>query len=133
MPLTMISDWLKKRKLHQMLSDPRATRGFRSVTQLEKGSPPIAPRRNDCSSPSAPEKPKPARNGRSIPHADLKSASGDAEGPAWPGPFYAACRQAPRPASAFSRIAVSDIVGVTASGSIFRWTIAGLPDLTAAS
>ena len=37
MPLTMISDWLKKRKLHQMLSDPRATRGFRSVTQLEKG------------------------------------------------------------------------------------------------
>ena len=32
-----ISDWHKKRKLHQMLSDPRATRGFRSTAQLEKG------------------------------------------------------------------------------------------------
>ena len=32
-----ISDWRKKRKLHQMLTDPRATRGFRSTAQLEKG------------------------------------------------------------------------------------------------
>jgi hypothetical protein len=27
----------KKAKLREMLSDPRATRGFRSITQLEKG------------------------------------------------------------------------------------------------
>jgi len=32
-----ISAWMKKRKLRQMLTDPRATRGFRSTAQLEKG------------------------------------------------------------------------------------------------
>jgi hypothetical protein len=32
-----ISDWRQKRRLHQMLSDPRAARGFRSTGQLEKG------------------------------------------------------------------------------------------------
>ena len=32
-----ISDWRKKRKLEAMLTDPRATRGFRSTSQLEKG------------------------------------------------------------------------------------------------
>jgi hypothetical protein len=32
-----ISDWHRKRVLRQMLNDPRATRGFRSVGQLEKG------------------------------------------------------------------------------------------------
>jgi hypothetical protein len=37
MLLNGISDWRKKRKLHAMLTDPRATRGFRSTTQLEKG------------------------------------------------------------------------------------------------
>jgi hypothetical protein len=33
----MISEWRQKKALRQMLSDPRATRGFRSVGQLEKG------------------------------------------------------------------------------------------------
>jgi len=32
-----ISEWSKKRKLRAMLSDPRATRGFRSTLQLERG------------------------------------------------------------------------------------------------
>jgi len=32
-----IADWRKTKKLHAMLSDPRATRGFRSTVQLEKG------------------------------------------------------------------------------------------------
>jgi hypothetical protein len=32
---------------------------------------------------------------------------------------------------AFSRSAVSVVVGVIASGSILTWTIAGLPELTA--
>jgi hypothetical protein len=36
MPWGAISEWRKKRTLRQMLSDPRATRGFRSVGQLEK-------------------------------------------------------------------------------------------------
>jgi hypothetical protein len=31
-----IAEWQQKRALRQMLSDPRATRGFRSVGQLEK-------------------------------------------------------------------------------------------------
>jgi hypothetical protein len=30
------SEWNRKRKLRQMLGDPRATRGFRSIAQLEK-------------------------------------------------------------------------------------------------
>jgi hypothetical protein len=37
MPWNAISDWSKKRTLRQMLNDPRAARGFRSVGQLEKG------------------------------------------------------------------------------------------------
>jgi hypothetical protein len=37
MPWNAISEWRKKRTLRQMLSDPRAVRGFRSVGQLEKG------------------------------------------------------------------------------------------------
>jgi len=37
MPLKAISEWHKKRTLRQMLNDPRAARGFRSVGQLEKG------------------------------------------------------------------------------------------------
>jgi hypothetical protein len=32
-----ISEWRKKRALRQMLNDPRATRGFRSAGQLERG------------------------------------------------------------------------------------------------
>jgi hypothetical protein len=32
-----INEWRKKRKLRQMLQDPRAARGFRSTGQLEKG------------------------------------------------------------------------------------------------
>jgi hypothetical protein len=34
---TAINDWNRKRKLRGMLTDPRATRGFRSTGQLEKG------------------------------------------------------------------------------------------------
>jgi hypothetical protein len=34
---TVIRDWQRKKKLRIMLSDPRATRGFRSTVQLEKG------------------------------------------------------------------------------------------------
>jgi hypothetical protein len=37
MVLKAISEWSQKRKLRRMLEDPRATRGFRSITQLEKG------------------------------------------------------------------------------------------------
>jgi hypothetical protein len=37
MPWSAISEWRKKRMLRQMLTDPRATRGFRSTLQLEKG------------------------------------------------------------------------------------------------
>jgi hypothetical protein len=36
MPWKAISEWRQKRTLRAMLSDPRATRGFRSVGQLEK-------------------------------------------------------------------------------------------------
>lgn len=32
-----INEWNRKRTLRQMLSDPRAARGFRSASQLEKG------------------------------------------------------------------------------------------------
>jgi len=37
MVFNAISEWNQKRKLRQMLQDPRATRGFRSIVQLEKG------------------------------------------------------------------------------------------------
>jgi len=37
MPWNAIMDWRRKRTLRQMLTDPRATRGFRSAAQLEKG------------------------------------------------------------------------------------------------
>ena len=37
MPWSAISEWRKKRMLRQMLTDPRATRGFRSTLQLEQG------------------------------------------------------------------------------------------------
>ena len=37
MPWNAISEWRQKRTLRQMLNDPRASRGFRSVGQLEKG------------------------------------------------------------------------------------------------
>jgi hypothetical protein len=36
MPWNAISEWRQKRALRAMLKDPRATRGFRSVAQLEK-------------------------------------------------------------------------------------------------
>jgi hypothetical protein len=32
-----IMDWRRKRKLRAMLTDPRSTRGVRSIGQLEKG------------------------------------------------------------------------------------------------
>jgi hypothetical protein len=35
--LTAIQEWNQKRILREMLNDPRATRGFRSTGQLEKG------------------------------------------------------------------------------------------------
>jgi len=34
---TVIRDWQRKKKLRTMLNDPRATRGYRSTVQLEKG------------------------------------------------------------------------------------------------
>jgi hypothetical protein len=34
---TAISEWNQKRKLREMLKDPRSARGFRSTVQLEKG------------------------------------------------------------------------------------------------
>jgi hypothetical protein len=37
MPWNTIMDWRRKKTLRQMLNDPRAARGFRSVGQLEKG------------------------------------------------------------------------------------------------
>jgi hypothetical protein len=37
MPWNAISEWRRKRKLREMLSDPRSTRGVRSIGQLEKG------------------------------------------------------------------------------------------------
>jgi hypothetical protein len=37
MVFSAISEWNQKRKLRQMLQDPRAARGFRSSAQLEKG------------------------------------------------------------------------------------------------
>ena len=37
MPWNAISEWRQKIVLRQMLNDRRATRGFRSVGQLEKG------------------------------------------------------------------------------------------------
>jgi hypothetical protein len=36
MPWKTISDWRKKRKLREMLQDPRSAKGFRSIGQLEK-------------------------------------------------------------------------------------------------
>jgi hypothetical protein len=30
-------EWHQKRKLREMLTDPRSTKGFRSIGQLEKG------------------------------------------------------------------------------------------------
>ena len=36
MVFNAISEWNQKRKLRQMLQDPRATRGFRSIAQLER-------------------------------------------------------------------------------------------------
>jgi hypothetical protein len=32
-----IFEWQKKRKLREMLNDPRSAKGFRSIGQLEKG------------------------------------------------------------------------------------------------
>ena len=32
-----VQEWRQKRKLREMLSDPRSARGFRSAGQLEKG------------------------------------------------------------------------------------------------
>jgi hypothetical protein len=32
-----IFEWQKKRKLREMLTDPRSAKGFRSIGQLEKG------------------------------------------------------------------------------------------------
>jgi hypothetical protein len=37
MVFNAINEWSQKRKLRQMLQDPRAARGFRSSAQLEKG------------------------------------------------------------------------------------------------
>ena len=35
--LTQIREWSQKRKLREMLLDPRSARGYRSTGQLEKG------------------------------------------------------------------------------------------------
>jgi hypothetical protein len=32
-----IGEWSQKRKLREMLNDPRSAKGFRSIGQLEKG------------------------------------------------------------------------------------------------
>lgn len=32
-----INEWYQKRKLREMLTDPRSAKGFRSIGQLEKG------------------------------------------------------------------------------------------------
>ena len=37
MPWNAIAEWRRKRKLREMLNDPRSTRGVRSIGQLEKG------------------------------------------------------------------------------------------------
>jgi hypothetical protein len=37
MPWNAFTEWRQKRTLRQMINDPRAARGFRSVAQLEKG------------------------------------------------------------------------------------------------
>jgi hypothetical protein len=37
MVLKAIQEWSQKRKLRNMLTDPRSARGFRSTGQLEKG------------------------------------------------------------------------------------------------
>ena len=37
MVFSAISDWRKKKRLREMLTDPRATRGVRSLAQLQKG------------------------------------------------------------------------------------------------
>jgi hypothetical protein len=37
MPWTAIREWSQKRTLRTMLNDPRSTRGFRSIGQLQKG------------------------------------------------------------------------------------------------
>ena len=37
MPWNAILDWRRKRKLREMLTDPRSARGVRSIGQLEKG------------------------------------------------------------------------------------------------
>jgi len=34
---TAIREWQRKKKLREMLNDPRSSRGFRSTGQLEKG------------------------------------------------------------------------------------------------
>ena len=34
---TVIREWQQKRKLREMLKDPRSARGVRSIGQLEKG------------------------------------------------------------------------------------------------
>jgi hypothetical protein len=34
---TAIREWRQKRRLREMLNDPRSPRGFRSIAQLEKG------------------------------------------------------------------------------------------------
>ena len=33
---TAVREWQQKRKLREMLNDPRSTKGFRSIGQLEK-------------------------------------------------------------------------------------------------
>jgi len=33
----VVQEWRQKRKLREMLSDPRSAKGFRSAGQLEKG------------------------------------------------------------------------------------------------
>jgi len=35
--LTQVREWSQKRKLREMLLDPRSARGYRSAVQLEKG------------------------------------------------------------------------------------------------
>ena len=37
MPWNAIAEWCRKRKLRDMLNDPRSTRGVRSIGLLEKG------------------------------------------------------------------------------------------------
>jgi hypothetical protein len=37
MVLNRLREWNQKRKLREMLKDPRSARGFRSIAQLEKG------------------------------------------------------------------------------------------------